>query len=116
VVFGLRILIDNMTAIPLREVPSQFLDPQAWAQVRELTSSEMEALCSLNAPYPDGAQDHPIIRTVWPVVRRARFMIELEEIDTAAAQLGVHQANVERDYVFGWLLKAFSKTNTLRPT
>jgi hypothetical protein len=46
-----------MTAIPLREVPSQFLDPQAWAQMRELTSSEMEALCSLNAPYPDGAQD-----------------------------------------------------------
>ena len=44
-------------AIPLHEVPGQFLDQQQWAQVRELTSSEMEALCSLNAPYPDGAHD-----------------------------------------------------------
>ena len=33
-------------------------------------------------------------------------MIEPEEIDAFAAQMGVHQANVERDYVFGWLLKA----------
>jgi hypothetical protein len=43
--------------IPLHEVPSQFLDQQKWAQVRQLTSSEIEALCSLNAPYPNGARD-----------------------------------------------------------
>jgi hypothetical protein len=43
--------------IPLHEVPGQFLDQQQWAQVRQLTSCEMEALCSLNAPYPNGAHD-----------------------------------------------------------
>ncbi len=42
-------------------------------------------------------------------------MIEPEEIDTAAAQMGVHQANVERDYVFGWLLKAFFENEYLAP-
>jgi len=46
-----------LPAIPLREVPGQFLDQQQWAQVRQLTSSDMEALCSLNAAYPDGAHD-----------------------------------------------------------
>jgi hypothetical protein len=45
------------SAIPLHEVPGQFLDQQQWAQVRKLTSSEMEALCSLNSSYPDGAHD-----------------------------------------------------------
>ncbi len=40
-------------------------------------------------------------------------MIEPEEIDLAAAQKGVHQANVERDYVFGWLLKAFFENEYL---
>jgi hypothetical protein len=45
------------SAIPLREVPGRFLDQQQWAEVRQLTSSEMEALCSLNAAYPDGAHD-----------------------------------------------------------
>jgi hypothetical protein len=39
------------------KLPGQFLNQQKWEQVRQLTSSEMEALCSLNAPYPDGAND-----------------------------------------------------------
>lgn len=34
-------------------------------------------------------------------------MIEREEIETKSGHLEVHIANVERDYVFGWLLKAF---------
>jgi predicted nucleotidyltransferase component of viral defense system len=40
-------------------------------------------------------------------------LIEPEEIDAFAAQMGVHQANVERDYVFGWLLKAFFENEYL---
>lgn len=31
-------------------------------------------------------------------------MIEKEEIDAKSEELGVHVANVQRDYVFGWLL------------
>jgi predicted nucleotidyltransferase component of viral defense system len=34
-------------------------------------------------------------------------MISKEEIDAKAQELDIHVANVERDYVFGWLLKAF---------
>lgn len=34
-------------------------------------------------------------------------MIEREEIEAQSKSLDVHIANVERDYVFGWLLKAF---------
>jgi hypothetical protein len=31
-------------------------------------------------------------------------MIDRPEIDAKAEELGVHVANVQRDYVFGWLL------------
>jgi len=31
-------------------------------------------------------------------------MINKQEIDRKADELGVHAANVQRDYVFGWLL------------
>lgn len=34
-------------------------------------------------------------------------VIDRDEIDAQGAILGVHAAHVERDYVFGWLLKAF---------
>lgn len=34
-------------------------------------------------------------------------MIEREEIEAQSKRLDVHIPNVERDYVFGWLLKAF---------
>lgn len=40
-------------------------------------------------------------------------MIEPEEIDAVAEEMGVHQANVERDYVFGWLLKVFFENDYL---
>jgi len=43
--------------IPLHEVPTKLLDQHKWRKIRELTSSEMEALCSLNAPAPEGAAD-----------------------------------------------------------
>lgn len=33
-------------------------------------------------------------------------MIEKPEIDAKAEELGVHAANVQRDYVFGWLLSS----------
>jgi predicted nucleotidyltransferase component of viral defense system len=36
-------------------------------------------------------------------------MIDRDEIEYQAEQLDVHVANVERDYVFGWLLKAISE-------
>jgi predicted nucleotidyltransferase component of viral defense system len=42
-------------------------------------------------------------------------MIVKEEIDTKAGELGVHVANVQRDYVFGWLLAGISQAeNHLR--
>jgi hypothetical protein len=43
--------------IPLHEVPGKLLDQHKWQQIRDLTSSETEALCSLNAPAPEGAAD-----------------------------------------------------------
>ena len=43
--------------IPLHEVPAKLLDQHKWQQIRELTSSEMEALCSLNAPAPESAAE-----------------------------------------------------------
>jgi len=36
-------------------------------------------------------------------------LIGTDEIDSVAGQLEVHVANVQRDYVFGWLLKAISE-------
>ncbi len=34
-------------------------------------------------------------------------MIGKEEIDAKVEELGVHVSNVQRDYVFGWLLSGF---------
>lgn len=42
-------------------------------------------------------------------------MIDPKEIDDRAEEMGVHVANVERDYVFGWLLKAFYENDFLAP-
>ena len=43
-------------------------------------------------------------------------MIDKPEIDAKAEELGVHAANVQRDYVFGWLLSSvFRADNPLRP-
>lgn len=33
-------------------------------------------------------------------------MISKDEIEEKAEEFDIHVANVERDYVFGWLLKA----------
>lgn len=40
-------------------------------------------------------------------------MIDKTEIEEKAEQIGVTPANVERDYVFGWLLKAFYENEYL---
>ena len=40
-------------------------------------------------------------------------MITKDEIDQKAQELDVHVANVQRDYVFGWLLKAISENSYL---
>jgi predicted nucleotidyltransferase component of viral defense system len=42
-------------------------------------------------------------------------MIPRDEIEAQGNALGVHTANVERDYVFGWLLKAFYENSYLAP-
>ena len=43
-------------------------------------------------------------------------MIDKPEIDAKSEELGVHAANVQRDYVFGWLLSGVSQgDNPLRP-
>jgi predicted nucleotidyltransferase component of viral defense system len=44
-------------------------------------------------------------------------MIEKSEIDAKADELGVHAANVQRDYVFGWLLAGLAQAeNRLMPS
>src|SRR3954454_19441596 len=43
--------------IRLFEVPDRFPDQEKWAQVKGFASSQLEALCLLNAPYPDSAAD-----------------------------------------------------------
>jgi predicted nucleotidyltransferase component of viral defense system len=40
-------------------------------------------------------------------------MIDHDEIDESSERMGVHPANVERDYVFGWLLKSFYENDFL---
>jgi predicted nucleotidyltransferase component of viral defense system len=43
-------------------------------------------------------------------------MIDKPEIDAKAEELGVHPANVQRDYVFGWLLSGLCRAgNPLLP-
>lgn len=41
-------------------------------------------------------------------------MIDQQEIKAKAAELDVHHANVQRDYVFGWLLKSIYENEYLR--
>jgi predicted nucleotidyltransferase component of viral defense system len=42
-------------------------------------------------------------------------VIDKHEIDAKADELGVHAANVQRDYVFGWLLAGLAQAeNRLR--
>ena len=44
-------------------------------------------------------------------------MIDKQEIDAKADELGVHVANVQRDYLFGWLLAGLAQAeNRLRPS
>jgi predicted nucleotidyltransferase component of viral defense system len=40
-------------------------------------------------------------------------MIDKQEIDAKADELGVHAANVQRDYVFGWLLAGLAQAHNL---
>jgi predicted nucleotidyltransferase component of viral defense system len=44
-------------------------------------------------------------------------MIDRQEIDAKAGELGVHTSNVQRDYVFGWLLAGLAQAhNVLQPS
>lgn len=38
-------------------------------------------------------------------------LIDKLEIDAKAEELGIHAANVQRDYVFGWLLAGLAQVN-----
>src|ERR1035438_4470885 len=40
-------------------------------------------------------------------------MIDKTEIDAKGEELGVHAANVQRDYVFGWLLSGVYRSDNL---
>ena len=40
-------------------------------------------------------------------------MIEREEIEAKAGEFDIHTSNVQRDYVFGWLLKGISENSYL---
>jgi predicted nucleotidyltransferase component of viral defense system len=42
-------------------------------------------------------------------------MIDKDEIEAQAQLIDVHTVNVERDYVFGWLLKSFYENDYLAP-
>ncbi|TAL44819.1 MAG: nucleotidyl transferase AbiEii/AbiGii toxin family protein, partial [Salinibacterium sp.] len=39
-------------------------------------------------------------------IREERFMISYDEIRAKADEFGIHTSNVQRDYVFGWLISA----------
>ena len=41
-------------------------------------------------------------------------MIHVDEVSEKAEQLDIHPVNVERDYIFGWLLKAIYENDYLR--
>ena len=41
---------------------------------------------------------------------RGTSLISREEINAKAADFGIHAANVQRDYVFGWLLRGVAET------
>lgn len=41
-------------------------------------------------------------------------MIDREEIQDKAREFGIHVANVQRDYVFGWLLAALYSVTALK--
>src|SRR5437867_4415659 len=41
---------------------------------------------------------------------RVPMRIDREEIDAKAEEFGIHAANVQRDYVFGWLLRGLLET------
>lgn len=43
-------------------------------------------------------------------------MITKDEIETKAAEFDIHPANVERDYVFGWLLTGIYSVSALKDT
>lgn len=43
-------------------------------------------------------------------------MINKQEIESKAQEFGIHPANVERDYVFGWLLSGIFAKSALRHT
>ncbi len=40
-------------------------------------------------------------------------MITRDEVDARAGEFGIHSANVQRDYVFGWLIAGLYETSTL---
>jgi hypothetical protein len=41
-------------------------------------------------------------------------VITKEEVEAKAAESGLHAANIERDYVFGWLLAGIYGRSALR--
>lgn len=43
-------------------------------------------------------------------------MIKKDEIETKAKEFEIHEANVERDYVFGWLIFGIFTTSNLKDT
>lgn len=43
-------------------------------------------------------------------------MIGKEEVEHKSEEFGIHAANVERDYVFGWLLAGIYSDSALRDT
>ncbi|MGH9326152.1 MAG: nucleotidyl transferase AbiEii/AbiGii toxin family protein [Terriglobia bacterium] len=43
-------------------------------------------------------------------------MITKDEIEARAAEFNLHAANVERDYVFGWLLAGIYNVSPLKDT
>ena len=40
-------------------------------------------------------------------------MIERDEIQAKAAEFGLHWSNVQRDYVFGWLIGGLFEVSSL---
>jgi hypothetical protein len=47
--------------VKLQDVPAKFFDAKAWGRLRSSASSELRALCYLNSPYPDPADQSDLL-------------------------------------------------------
>ena len=50
------------------------------------------------------------------ILSESKYMIYKNEIDEKAKEFEIHPSNVERDYVFGWILHGIFTVSDLKDT